>query len=85
MQQNLLEQAGKILTIYKMADPINSDCDLLQAALYARENNPSKVYNTLKMAIQNGLKDFNKIENEPAFAPYLNTDEMKEVQRLMSK
>ena len=85
LQQNLFDQAGKILTIYKMADPTNSDCDFLQAELYAKENNPSKVYNTLRMAVQNGLKDFNKIENEPIFVPYLNTDEMKEIRQLLSK
>ena len=71
--------------VYKMADPTNPDCDLMQAILYAKENNVSKVFNTLKMAYQNGLKDFSKIENDPTFASYMSMPEMDEIRRLMSK
>ncbi len=85
IQQSLYDQAGKIITVYKMADPTNPDCDLMQAILYAKENNVSKVFNTLKMAYQNGLKDFSKIENDPTFASYMSMPEMDEIRRLMSK
>jgi hypothetical protein len=84
LQQNLFEDAGKILTIYKMADPLNPDCDFLQAKMFAKEKNSTKVYNLLRIANSEGLKDFSKIESDPDFLPYLNTSDMSEIRNLMT-
>ena len=77
LQQNQLNDAEKILMIYKMADPINSDCDLFYAQLFAKQNKPTRMYISLKSAVSNGLKDWSKIETEPAFAPFLQQKEMQ--------
>jgi hypothetical protein len=77
LQQNQLNDAEKILLIYKMADPTNSDCDLFSAQLFAKQNKPTRMYISLKSAVSNGLKDWSKIENEPTFAPFLQQQEMQ--------
>ncbi len=83
LQQNQMKDAEKFLMVYKMADPINSDCDLFYAQLFAKENKVTRMYISLKSAVSNGLKDWSKIENEPSFAPFLQQNEMQTIHSLI--
>jgi hypothetical protein len=59
--------ASKVLTIYELADPDNTDQLYYHAQLYAMENNPEKATNYLSKAIKKGFNDRGKIEADPAF------------------
>ena len=79
LQQNELQQAEKILTIYKLADPSNADADLFSAILFAKQNDKQKMFTALHSATKNGLNDFTKIENESSFSIYLQTPEIQKI------
>lgn len=66
IQQNNFPVAEKMLVIYKLADPKNSDVPFLEACLYAKQHQNEKAITSLKQAIALGLHDREKIMNEPA-------------------
>jgi hypothetical protein len=79
IQQNQFDVAAKMLTIYKLADPKNPDQPFLQACLYAKENQNEKAFAALNEAIKLGLKDRNKIVNEPALQPLQSSEEFRKI------
>ncbi|MEO6166748.1 MAG: hypothetical protein ABIO46_00250 [Chitinophagales bacterium] len=66
--QNQFETANKMLTIYKLADPENSDQPFLEACYFAKLNEPGKAISSLKEAMRLGMKDVSKIMNESALS-----------------
>lgn len=68
IRQNEWETAKKMLSIYKLADPSNSDQPFLEACLYAKLGEDEKAINALKDAVGLGLHDPAKLLNEPALA-----------------
>jgi hypothetical protein len=73
------EQALKILAIYKIADPENSDRAFLESCLYARQNDDPHAILLLNEAVHLGLRDKSKIENEESFSRLKNTNGFREV------
>lgn len=67
IKQNNFSAAQQFLSIYKLADPENSEQPFLAACLYARKGDSKKAIAFLREAIQMGLKDKAKIENEESF------------------
>lgn len=68
IRQNQFETANKMLNIYKLADPENSDQPFLEACYFAKLNEPEKAIASLNRAINLGLQDVSKIMNEPALS-----------------
>jgi predicted esterase len=61
--------AAHFLSIYALADPTNTDQLYFNAMLYAQENKPEQAIMYLSKAVENGFKDWQKIESEPVFTP----------------
>jgi predicted esterase len=79
IMQGNSEQALKILAIYKIADPENSDRAFLESCLYARQNDDPHAILLLNEAVHLGLRDKSKIENEESFSRLKNTNGFREV------
>ena len=82
IQQNNFPTAEKMLAIYKLADPENSDQPFLKACMYAKQGKEDEALQSLQHAVDLGLNDPAKILNEPALAS-LRQDER--LQTLLSK
>lgn len=67
LAQHNTDGAEKILTIYEMADPTNTDQLYFHAVLYAQKNNTAMAVKYLQKAVSNGFKDAGKIDTEEAF------------------
>lgn len=67
IKQNNFSSAQQFLTVYKLADPENSEQPFLTACMYARQGDQEKAIASLKEAIGMGLKDKVKIETEESF------------------
>ena len=57
----------RALTIYGIVDPTNSEQPFLSACLFSKTGHPDQAVAALKKAIDMGLKQRSKIENEPSF------------------
>jgi hypothetical protein len=68
IEMNNLPFAMKVLDIYQMADPQNSEHEFLKATLQAKINNPDSAVYFLKEAVKLGLDDRSKIENDKNLA-----------------
>lgn len=71
-QQQNMDGAERILAIYELSDPKNTDQLYFHALLYAQKNNNPLAIKYLHKAIDNGFSDLKKIEDEPAFAALRN-------------
>ena len=69
LQQNDLDGAGRILTIYELADPTNTDQLYFHAVLYGKKGNNALAIKYLQKAVANKFTDWQKVEAEPAFSP----------------
>jgi len=67
IRQNDFTTAQRYLDIYQVADPENSEQRFLSACLYARQGDQGKAIASLQEAVQLGLKDKAKIQNEESF------------------
>ena len=67
LAQHNTDGGEKILAIYEMADPTNTDQLYFHAVLYAQKNNTAMAVKYLQKAIANGFKDAGKIDTEQAF------------------
>ena len=69
----LLNQAGKeiegekVLAIYKIVDPLNSEHAYLSACLFAKKGNIPNTITSLKEAISLGFSDVSRLENDERF------------------
>ncbi len=64
VSENNSTLAKRSLDIYKLADPENPEHEFLQACLSAKNGNADSAMYFLKKAIELGLTDIGKIENE---------------------
>ena len=68
MKKNDLKAAEKFLGVYAMVDLENPDRAFMQACLYAQRQNKAGTIQSIKEAINYGLRDKAKLESEPSFA-----------------
>lgn len=66
IQQNNFAVAEKMLAIYKLTDPKNSDQPFLEACLFAKQGKNDLAVLSLQKAVDMGLNDANKILLEPS-------------------
>ena len=59
------DAAEKMLTIYQLADPKNSDQPFLLACLSAQQGKPDEAIQSLQRAVQLGMKDSARAATEP--------------------
>ena len=64
VSENNFILAKKVLDIYKLADPENPEHEFLNARLFAKNSSPDSAVAYLKKAIDLGLANIGKIENE---------------------
>jgi tetratricopeptide (TPR) repeat protein len=69
LQQHNLDGAERILAIYELSDPANTDQLYCHAVLYAEKNNIPLAIKYLQKAVKNGFTDLQKMESEQAFQP----------------
>jgi len=80
INQNQSDQAGYFVTLYKKADPTNSEAWYFSAVLHARNNNANAAINDLRKAVDNGFKDKQRLQQQPEFKtmqPPLNFEEIE--------
>lgn len=66
--QNQWDTAKRMLAIYQLADPENSDQPFFEACFFAKQGETAAAMASLKRAVALGLKDPAKILNEPALS-----------------
>ena len=85
LKQNNQEGAAKILDIYELADPTNTDQLYFHAQLNASQGNAEKSMVYLQKAVKNGFTDKGKIEAEPAFSTLKTQPRFTEILVSLSK
>ena len=70
LTRNDTANAARLLSIYELDDPDNTDQLYFQAILCSQENKPEQGIKYLYKAVDKGFKDWQKIESEPAFTPW---------------
>lgn len=85
LQQQNLDGAERMLAIYELADPTNTDQLYFHAILYAEKNNAALAVKYLQRAVSNGFKDGQKIEAEPAFSALRNDPNFSQIVASLKK
>ena len=85
LKQNNQQGAAKILNIYELADPTNTDQLYFHAQLYASMGNTPKAIAYLQKAIKNGFTDKARIESETVFRSLKNDHLFTEILVSLSK
>jgi len=67
ISQNQNDAAGYFVTLYKMADPTNSEAWYFSAILNARNNNANAAHDDLVKAVSNGFNDKARMMQQPEF------------------
>ena len=70
LTRNDTANAARLLSIYELADPDNTDQLYFHAILCSQENRPEQGIKYLYKAVDKGFKDWQKIETEPAFTQW---------------
>ncbi|MFI5135185.1 MAG: TPR end-of-group domain-containing protein, partial [Chitinophagales bacterium] len=79
IQQNNFPVAEKMLTIYKLADPKNSDQAFLEACMYAKQGKNDDAIQSLQRAATLGLDDAAKITEEPSLQSLMSDARLQEL------
>jgi hypothetical protein len=66
---NNLHAAEKLVAVYAIVDPTNSEWAYMRAILYMQLSLPDYALSSLEKAMQLGFKDKNRLQNDPAFLP----------------
>ncbi len=72
LKENDMEAAAKFLQIYETSDPDNPEVYFMKAEYFASGGKPSKVLPTLKLAIEKGFNEPERIKNSKHFHPFYN-------------
>ena len=75
LKEHDLIHAEKYLGVYSLVDPENMDRAFMQACLYAQQQNKTGALQSIREAINYGLRDKAKLESEPSFAFFRNSPE----------
>ena len=85
LQQQNLDGAERMLAIYELADPNNTDQLYFHAMLYAEKNNSAMAIKYMQKAVSNGFKDGQKIEAEQAFSALRNDPNFSQIVAALKK
>jgi len=85
LQQHNLDGAERILAIYEMCDPGNTDQLYFHAILYAQKNNNAMALKYLQKAVSNGFNDINKMDAEQAFIQLRNDPSYSQIVASLKK
>jgi hypothetical protein len=85
LQQQNLDGAERMLAIYELADPTNTDQLYFHAILYAEKNNAALAIKYLQRAVSNGFRDGQKIEAERAFSALRNDPNFSQIAASLKK
>ena len=80
INNNQNKEAAYFVTLYKMADPANSEAWYFSAVLNARNNNAKAVHDDLLKAVANGFNDKQRLLQQPEFQsiqPSINFGEIE--------
>ncbi len=72
-RSNNLHAAEKLVAVYAIVDPTNSEWAYMRANLYMQIGLNEYALNSLETAVKLGFNDKNRLQNDPVFAP-LRTD-----------
>jgi hypothetical protein len=76
---NNMHAAEKLVKVYSIVDPTNSEWAYLQAKMYVRLNLAAYATTSMEQAVALGFNDRLRVEQEPAFAPLLNDPQFQQV------
>lgn len=82
LQSQQLDQAQRLISIYILVDPENTDPHYFQAELSAMKNDTVTVFKSLEKAIDLGFNDLNKLQGDMNFTKFQS---MPEWVNLMNK
>ena len=85
LQQHNLDGAEKVLAIYELADPTNTDQLYFHAMLYAQKNDNTLAIQYLQRAVKNGFADLAKMDGEPSFTPLKNDPGFVQIEAALKK
>jgi predicted esterase len=76
LDRHALPEASDFLTIYRLADPTNSEWAFLTACLSAEKGDRAGVLEYLRISIRLGLDDPEKVRNEPLLKEFFADPEV---------
>ena len=85
LQQHNLDGAERMLAIYEMADPTNTDQLYFHAMLYAQRGKNALAIQYLQRAVKNGFTDLAKMDAEPSFTPLRNDPGFVQIRAALRK
>lgn len=76
---NNMHAAEKLVKVYSIVDPSNSEWAYLQAKMYMRLNLAAYAISSMEQAVALGFRDRLRVEQDPAFAPLRNDPQFQQV------
>jgi len=64
LNRNLLEDAARYISVYKLVDPTNPEADYMQSILYVRKADLNEALVALEKAVDLGFKDIERMQND---------------------
>lgn len=75
---NNVHAAEKLVKVYSIVDPTNSEWAYLQSGLYMRLNMNSYAITSMDIAVSLGFDDRDRVLHDPVFAPVLNDPQFQQ-------
>ncbi len=85
INNNQNKNAEYFVTLYKMADPTNSEAYYFSAILEARSNNATQAHNDLLKAVANGFNDQQRMLQQPEFVSLQSQINFAEIEAKMKR
>lgn len=79
LNNRLIQEADKFLSIYKLVDPTNSEHAYLRAKYFMLTNNTAEAEKSLYEAAALGFSDSERLKNETVFIMLQNTEIFKKI------
>lgn len=76
---NNVHAAEKLVKVYSIVDPTNSEWAYLQAGLYMRLNMTSEVITSMNKAVELGFRDRARVEKDPVFNPLMSNSDFQQI------
>jgi pimeloyl-ACP methyl ester carboxylesterase len=76
---NNVHAAEKLVKVYSIVDPENSEWAYLQSGLYMRLNMTSEAIMSMSKAVELGFHDRKRVEKDPVFSPVMSDPAFQQV------
>lgn len=76
---NNVHAAEKLVKVYSIVDPTNSEWAYLQSGLYMRLNMADFAISSMEVAVSLGFNDRVRVERDPVFAPVMSDQRFQQV------